>query len=150
MPAPRVTEIPDERCGRCGGPLYPRYLVLSWFMIPESIDCVCPFCGTGYPRGDGPAASQAIARGTRATVMLWFFNRNDESLRIETRYDNDASEVIAIVTYTDGRQRTERFGALEDFRAWLLAFERLLQEQHWTPRSGPIILPYGWPNKRDS
>ena len=36
--------------------------------------------------------------------MLWFFDREDESLRIETRYDNERSEFVAIVTYPDGSE----------------------------------------------
>ena len=80
--------------------------------------------------------------------MLWFFERDDESLRLETRYDNDTSEFVAIVHYPDGQQRTERFRDGEKFRVWLEAFEQNLVIQHWAGRSGPIILPYGWPNKR--
>jgi hypothetical protein len=80
--------------------------------------------------------------------MLWFFDRADESLRLETRYDNDTSEFVVVVSYADGSQLAERFSALEDFRSWLVAFERILQEQQWTGRTGPVILPYGWPNKR--
>ena len=48
--------------------------------------------------------------------MLWFFDREDESLRLETRYDNDRSEFVAVVRYPDGRERSERFSTLGDFR----------------------------------
>jgi len=41
-----------------------------------------------------------------------------------------------------------RFSEIEEFRSWLTAFERNLEAQHWMNRSGPIILPYGWPDKR--
>lgn len=30
--------------------------------------------------------------------MLWFFDREEESLRLETRYDNDRAEFVATVT----------------------------------------------------
>lgn len=80
--------------------------------------------------------------------MLWFFDREDESLRLETRYDNDRSEFVAIVTYPDGSERTERFLTLDDFGKWLGNFDQLLRERHWAGRGGPIVLPYGWPNKR--
>jgi len=76
--------------------------------------------------------------------MLWFFDRGDECLRVETRHDNDTSEFVATVDYPDGSQRVERFGTVGDFRDWLIAFERLLREERWTGRSGPIVLPYGW------
>ena len=40
--------------------------------------------------------------------MLWFFDREDESLRRETRYDTDRSEFVAGVTHPDGSERMER------------------------------------------
>ena len=78
--------------------------------------------------------------------MLWF-DRDDESLRLETRYDNDTSEFVAIVHYPDGQTQQKRFVDGDEFRLWLETFERNLDVQHWTGRSGPIILPYGWPDK---
>jgi hypothetical protein len=80
--------------------------------------------------------------------MLWFFEREEQSLRLETRYDNDTSEFVAVVRYQDGREHTERFTALDEFRSWLLTFESRLDAERWTNQSGAIILPYGWPNKR--
>ena len=79
--------------------------------------------------------------------MLWFFDRDDESLNLETRYDNDTSEFVAIVRYPDGRENTERFTDVDELRRWLEAFARNLTVQHWSGRSGPIILPYGWERK---
>jgi hypothetical protein len=55
----------------------------------------------------------------RSVSMLWFFDREDESLRLETRYDNDRSEFVAVVRYPDGRERAERFSTLGDFRKWI-------------------------------
>ena len=39
--------------------------------------------------------------------MLWFFEREKESLRVETRYDNDTSEFVTVVRYPDGHEHTE-------------------------------------------
>ena len=80
--------------------------------------------------------------------MLWFFDRDDEALRLETRYDNESAEFVAIVNYPDGQIHEKRFGNIDAFRLWLEMFERNLALQHWTGRSGPLLLPYGWPNKR--
>ena len=66
--------------------------------------------------------------------MVWFFDREQESLRVETRYDNDASEFVVVVRYPDGSDRTERFATLEDFRRWVDAFDRVMREQHWASR----------------
>jgi hypothetical protein len=79
--------------------------------------------------------------------MLWFFDREDEALRLETRYDNDTSEFVAVVHYPDGQVHQKRFTDSNEFRAWLETFERNLGVQHWVARSGPLILPYGWPDK---
>lgn len=80
--------------------------------------------------------------------MLWCFEREKETLRLETRYDNDTSEFVAIIHYSDGREETKRFTQMDEFRSWLVAFERELEEQHWTSQGAPIFLPDGWPNER--
>ena len=77
--------------------------------------------------------------------MLWFCDRDDQSL--ETRYDNDPAEFVAIVRWPDGREQTERFTELEAFHKWLVAFDNAVEAERWKPNS-PVILPYGWPNKR--
>jgi hypothetical protein len=44
-------------------------------------------------------------------------------------------------------EHQKRFADAGEFRTWLQAFERDLAMQRWTGRSGPIILPYGWPDE---
>ena len=80
--------------------------------------------------------------------MIWFYTRDQESLRLETRYDNDTLEYVGVVSHPDGRQETERFGTLEAFQEWLVLFEGELHAHRWTSRSPPQILPEGWPKKR--
>jgi len=80
--------------------------------------------------------------------MIFFFDRDRETLRLETRYDNTAAAFVTIVTYSNGDTRTQQFATLEQFQAWLVAFERFLKEQHWIGRPSPTILPYGWPDRR--
>jgi hypothetical protein len=48
--------------------------------------------------------------------MLWFFDRQDQSLRLDTHYDNDTSEFVATVLYPDGRTQRQRFTAIQEFR----------------------------------
>ena len=79
--------------------------------------------------------------------MLWFFDRDNESLRLETRYDNETLEFVAVVRYSDGRDLERRFRQRVEFREWLEAFERTLEGKRWLGRHGPIVLPYGWPEK---
>jgi hypothetical protein len=80
-------------------------------------------------------------------VRLWFFDRDNESLRLETRYDNDTHEFVAVVHYPDGQELHRRFKEGDAFRVWLQAFERALGVKRWRGRGGPIVLPYGWPNQ---
>jgi hypothetical protein len=78
--------------------------------------------------------------------MLWFFERQEQSLRLETRYDNDTAEFVATVRWPDGREQVERFTEFEKFRKWLVAIDHALEAERWKPNS-PVILPYGWPDK---
>ncbi len=81
--------------------------------------------------------------------MIWLFEREDEVLRIETRYDNETSEFVAIVHYPDAQQMTKRFMDGGTFGQWLAHFEQSLEEGDWArDRSGPVILRDGWPTKR--
>jgi hypothetical protein len=79
--------------------------------------------------------------------MLWFFERDKQSLRVETRYDNGSSQFVVIVTWPDGREQTERFADPEVCRTWLTDFDQSLEAERWTPNR-PVILPYGWPDKK--
>jgi hypothetical protein len=79
--------------------------------------------------------------------MLWFFERDDASLKLETRYDNDTSEFVVIVRYPDGHEHCERFIDGDDCRLWLEAFQQNHAVRRWTARNEPTILPYGWPHK---
>jgi hypothetical protein len=80
--------------------------------------------------------------------MLWFFERDQHAVRLETRYDNDTAEYVAIVTYPDNRQETERFSDADLYRRWLESWERALEADHWTRRGPPLVVPSGWPDKR--
>jgi hypothetical protein len=79
--------------------------------------------------------------------MVWFYKRDQVSLSVETRYDNETAEYVAIVVRPDGRLQTERFLTREAFREWLMALEQQLQHEQWVP-DGPVhVLPDGWPHK---
>jgi hypothetical protein len=80
--------------------------------------------------------------------MLWFFERDNTSLQLETRYDNQSEEIVVTVRRPDQPSRIERFKDLASCRDRLLALERELKAERWEPRQGgPVVLPYGWPEK---
>ena len=95
---------------------------------------------THYPNSHGCAeeSHQPIRRR-----MVWFFERNRESLRLETRYDNDTAEFLLVTHSPDGREQTERFTDAMTFRQRLEALERQLEADHWT-QHGPVFLHDGW------
>jgi hypothetical protein len=79
--------------------------------------------------------------------MVWFYKRDSVSLSLETRYDNDTAEYVAIVFHPDGHRQTERFDRREALREWLLALEQRLAHERWAADGPPHILPDGWPDK---
>jgi hypothetical protein len=77
--------------------------------------------------------------------MIWLYEKDNQSLRIETRYDNRTLQYVLILQKPDGSE-TERFEKLEDFRQRLLALERSLQSAEWHRSGPPVLDPDGWPN----
>jgi hypothetical protein len=76
--------------------------------------------------------------------MVWFFEREHEVTRLETRFDNDSGEYVLIIEPPNVALRTERFTSQQDFQARLVVVERQLKAQHWAQRRGVQILADGW------
>jgi hypothetical protein len=76
--------------------------------------------------------------------MLWMFERDNESLRLETRYDNDAAEFVLVMHRFDGSQQVERFKKESAFRGRLEALERQLDADDWRSVGSPVMLRDGW------
>jgi hypothetical protein len=70
-----------------------------------------------------------------------------QTLSVETRYDNETAESVAVVVHPDGRQQTERVLTREAFREWLLALEQRLSHEQWMPDGPVYVLPDGWSDK---
>jgi len=81
--------------------------------------------------------------------MVWFFERDDQCVEVETRFDNDTLEFVLKVRWPDGREHAEqRYQDSASFRTRLLALEQELQETRWRNTGSPLLLPDGWLNKR--
>jgi hypothetical protein len=80
--------------------------------------------------------------------MLWFFERDTERVTIETRYDNETSELVVVLQWPDGRVHAERFLEEGVCQGWLRQIGETLRDQGWTPDGPPVILPYGWKEKK--
>jgi hypothetical protein len=79
--------------------------------------------------------------------MLWFYTRNQQSLTLETRYDNATHEYVAVLTGLAGEPVTKRFTSSEAFQEWIVTLESELAAGKWTADGPPHILPDGWRDK---
>ncbi|MGH9142864.1 MAG: hypothetical protein ACRD3J_02040, partial [Thermoanaerobaculia bacterium] len=68
--------------------------------------------------------------------MIWFYERDSQALQLETAYDNETAEYVAVVQHPDGRKETARFSDADSFRDWLMAFEDKLSDDRFV-RRGP-------------
>jgi len=76
--------------------------------------------------------------------MVWFFSRGNDSVRVETRFDNTSREFVLDITWPGHPPETERFTGLEEFQARVLALEAHLEAQAFAQVGTPKILPHGW------
>jgi hypothetical protein len=80
--------------------------------------------------------------------MLWFYERDTQSIELETRYDQETREYVILVRHPGGQEEAERFPDPESCRLWLVAFENRLEHDQFVRRGPPVFLPYGWPGGR--
>jgi hypothetical protein len=78
--------------------------------------------------------------------MIWFFERANEVLELETRYDNATAEYVLEQRLPGAPPQVERFKDAGSFRERLRAIENDLGGQRWEQRSTPAILSHGWPD----
>ena len=78
--------------------------------------------------------------------MVWFYERADEVLELETRYDNTTREYLLERRAPGAPGEIERFSNAVAFRARLQALEQRLTGQHWRPKESPPVLSDGWPD----
>ena len=80
--------------------------------------------------------------------MVWFFEREQESLRLHTTFDNTTQEFVATVTWSHGRSDQTRFSSIAAFRDWLKKLEMSLEEGDWRRDGPPLKLSDQWPDER--
>jgi hypothetical protein len=77
--------------------------------------------------------------------MLWIYARNEQSLRFETRFDNETEEFILISYNEDGsQQQIERFKDEVSFKTRLIGLEKWLTIEGWHHTGAPVFLRDGW------
>ena len=76
--------------------------------------------------------------------MVWFFARGNDSVRVETRFDNTSREYLLEVAWADRPVETERFLDVTAFQARVVDIESKLEAESWAQVGNPEILPHGW------
>jgi hypothetical protein len=79
--------------------------------------------------------------------MLWFFERSDEQIEVETRFDNTTREYVVIIRRPDQKVESSRYRDPESLRIRLAELTEELESDDWLTSGPPVILPDGWPNK---
>jgi len=72
--------------------------------------------------------------------MLWFFQRGNEYLRIETTRNRETGAFALTLYTTEGPEQTEVFADQGAFEARLEALEQQLTAEQWTA-TGSSLLP---------
>ena len=75
--------------------------------------------------------------------MIWLFERDGESVRLETRYESDTAEFVLIVHTPKGGPQIQRFTDAVSFRERLEVLETQLVADRWQ-QQGPMPLHDGW------
>jgi hypothetical protein len=78
--------------------------------------------------------------------MIWFFGRDDQELRVETRYANDTGEYLLVICWPDGDQ-CERFTDAAEFRSRLIEVETRLEAERWARARAPVVVRDGLPRR---
>ena len=75
--------------------------------------------------------------------MLWIYERNSQTLHVETRFDAANKEYLLIIRSLDGKEQIERFPDAASFQLRLSSLERQLETDHWQTHS-TIAVHDGW------
>ena len=75
--------------------------------------------------------------------MLWIYERNNQKLQVETRFDAANKEYLLIIRPLDGTEQIERFPDAPSFQSRITSLERQLETEHWETHSA-VALHDGW------
>jgi heme-degrading monooxygenase HmoA len=76
--------------------------------------------------------------------MIWFFERGQEVVRVETRVDNSTREYVLVIWWADRAAETERFQTREAFDTRIKQLEERLMTENYAQARRPTILAEGW------
>jgi hypothetical protein len=76
--------------------------------------------------------------------MIWLFERGEQALKLETRYDRTRKEYTIAITRPDSTTETERYSIFAEFHARVLALEHELETDRWRQMGPPSAIPGDW------
>jgi len=76
--------------------------------------------------------------------MVYLFERESESLRLETRFLKAQNLYEIIWRRADGTMTRETFNGETSFRSRVAAIQAELEEKHWQHFGPPELLADGW------
>jgi hypothetical protein len=76
--------------------------------------------------------------------MVWFFGRGNETVRVQTSFDNAAREYVLEVAWANRAPETLRFRDRAAFESRVISIEETLRKESWAQIGGPEILRDGW------
>jgi len=76
--------------------------------------------------------------------MLWFFDRDDQRVEVETRFENATLEFVLVIRWPDGRTQAERYQDAAAFRIRIVTLDEELKALNWRSTGSPVVLPGGW------
>lgn len=82
--------------------------------------------------------------GERLPASVLLLEQDEESLRLETRYDKATEEFMLILHRPDGSQQIERFTDTMIYRARFEVLEKQLRAEHWNAVRQPVLFKDGW------
>jgi hypothetical protein len=76
--------------------------------------------------------------------MVWFFEREQEVTRVETRFDSASKEYVIVIEAPNRERKTERFSNSKRFKARLTVLEQQFRSENWVQRGDVQFLTDGW------
>ena len=80
--------------------------------------------------------------------MVWMYQRDQQSVTLETRFDADTTSYQLIWRYPDGTSQTEAFPDSASFMVRVQAVEQGLLGTGWALAGPPTVLADGWQTPR--
>jgi len=75
--------------------------------------------------------------------MLWIYERSNQKLKVETKFDKKRKEYLLIIRPLDGTEQVETFKDAASFQTRLTKLEKQLEAEHWQTHS-VVAVHDGW------